>query len=186
MHLKRPFRFAEGGGLKALVMPYRGGQMSMLLVLPAAVDGLEGVEKTLTAEKLDALVSSLKEQPVQVALPKFEVNPAESLSLAERLREMGMAAAFDPAKADFTGVADPPDARQRLSIGAVFHKAFVRVDEKGTEAAAASAVGMVAGAAPPRDRPAEFIADHPFLFFIRDEASGMVLFQGRVADPSAR
>jgi serine protease inhibitor len=82
-------------------------------------------------------------------------------------------------------MADPPDPRQRLSIGAVFHKAFVRVDEKGTEAAAATAVSMVAGSAMP-PKAAEFIADHPFLFFIRDEASGLVLFQGRVADPSVR
>jgi serine protease inhibitor len=185
MNRRGGFRFVERPDLKALALPYKGGQMSMLLVLPQAKDGLEAVERALTAQALEALVASLKAQDVLVALPKFEVNPAESLALAELLREMGMASAFDPGRADFTGMADPPDPRQRLAIGAVFHKAFVRVDEKGTEAAAATAVGMLAGAAPP-PKGAEFIADHPFLFFIRDEASGLVLFQGRVADPSVK
>jgi len=87
--------------------------------------------------------------------------------------------------ADFTGIANPPDPRDRLFISEVFHKAFVKVDEKGTEAAAATAVVMDrAGAV--MVQPAEFKADHPFLFFIRDNASGMILFMGRVADPSSK
>jgi serpin B len=95
-----------------------------------------------------------------------------------------MARAFDPRQADFTGMA-PPDPAGRLFLARVFHKAFVRVDEKGTEAAAATAAGMVMTSGP-ASPPREFRADHPFLFAIRDTASGLVLFLGRVADPSAR
>ena len=98
---------------------------------------------------------------------------------------MGMPAAFDVQKADFTGIANPPDPAKRLAIGEVFHKAFVKVDEKGTEAAAATAAVM-ARAAAVLAPPVEFKADHPFLFFIRDNATGMILFMGRVADPSAK
>jgi serine protease inhibitor len=97
-----------------------------------------------------------------------------------------MSAAFDRARADFTGIADPPDPRDRLFISEVFHKAFVRTDEKGTEAAAATAVPMMRiGSAMP-SRLVTFVADHPFLFVIRDNASGLVLFMGRVADPSTK
>ena len=89
------------------------------------------------------------------------------------------------AEADFTGIANPPDPADRLVISRVFHKAFVKVDEKGTEAAAATAVSMMrAGSAAPRETPIVFNADHPFLFFIRDNATGLVVFMGRVADPS--
>jgi serpin B len=94
--------------------------------------------------------------------------------------------AFDRRKADFTGIANPPDPADRLVISRVFHKAFVKVDEKGTEAAAATAVSMMrAGSAAPREEPIVFKADHPFLFLIRDIESGLVIFLGRVADPSS-
>jgi serpin B len=159
--------------------------MSMLLVLPDAVDGLDAVERSLTGQRLDDLVAALAPERVAVALPKFEVNPAQSISLGETLRALGMARAFDPRHADFTGMANPPDPADRLYLARVFHKAFVKLDEKGTEAAAATAASMARTSAPaPPQR--EFRADHPFLFAIRDRASGLVLFLGRVADPSAR
>jgi serpin B len=181
------FRFAQKDGWKALELPYKGGDLSMLLVLPDRVDGLSALEASLTAPGLDAIVTALASTRVAVALPKFEVDPPGSLPLGDVLQQMGMAAAFDRQKADFTAIANPPDPRDRLVIGQVFHKAFVKVDEKGTEAAAATAVMMErAGAAPPMEKPAEFKADHPFLFFVRDHASGMVLFMGRVADPSVK
>jgi serine protease inhibitor len=129
------------------------------------------------------LVRSTQSQQVFAAIPKFEVNPAGSLALGQRLQQMGMSLAFDRGKVDFTAIANPPDPDQRLYIGEVFHKAFVRVDEKGTEAAAATAVVMPEGSGAPR-KMIEFKADHPFLFFIRDSASGLILFMGRVADPS--
>ena len=177
------FKFVAKDGLKALELPYKGGAMSMLLVLPDQVDGLDAVEKFLDATKLAGLVGAMKSERVWAAIPKFEVAPAKSLALAEELKSMGMPIAFDGKKADFTGIANPPRPDDRLLIGNVFHKAFVKVDEKGTEAAAATAVVMPrAGSAAP-SQPLEFKADHPFLFFIRDNASGLVLFMGRVADP---
>jgi serpin B len=185
MHRMGTLPFAARDGVKVLELPYRGGAMSMLVVLPDAVDGLDAVERSLTAQKLDDLVAALAPERVAVALPKFEVNPAQSLALADTLRALGMARAFDPRQADFTGMAKPPDPADRLFLARVFHKAFVRVDEKGTEAAAATAASLArtsALASPTR----EFRADHPFLFAIRDTASGLVLFLGRVADPSAR
>jgi serpin B len=148
------------------------------------VDGIGALESGLTAPRLEAIVKALAPAQVSVALPKFELNPA-SIALREELTALGMGVAFDRAQADFTGIANPPDPRERLAIGNVFHKAFVRVDEKGTEAAAATAVVMLAeGAA--MARPVPFKADHPFLFFIRHNASGLVIFMGRVADPSLR
>ena len=185
MHAVESFRFAAKDGLKAVELPYKGGQMSMLVILPDAVDGLPALGASLTAERLDGIVQSLAATRVLVALPKFEVDPAGALPLGEVLEKLGMADAFSRERADFTGIANPADPRDRLFISEVFHKAFVKVDEKGTEAAAATAAVMARAAAalaPPR----EFKADHPFLFFIRDHASGMVLFMGRVADPSAK
>jgi serpin B len=121
---------------------------------------------------------------VIVALPKFEINPATSLSLGDTLQALGMPLAFDRAKADFTGIANPPNPADRLFIAKVFHKAFVKLDEKGTEAAAATAVVMArAGGAAPSKPPAEFKADHPFLFVLRQVKSGAILFMGRVSDP---
>src|SRR5262249_25887398 len=101
------------------------------------------------------------------------------------LAAMGMNAAFDPRRADFTGIANPPNPDDRLVLSEAFHKAFVRVDEKGTEAAAATAAVVVAGPPPGQIKWVEFKADHPFLFFIRDRASGLILFMGRVSDPIA-
>ena len=124
---------------------------------------------------------------VIVALPKFEINPAQSLSLGDTLQALGMPLAFDPGKADFTGIANPPSPADRLYISKVFHKAFVKLDEKGTEAAAATAVVMMReGTMAPPKSPSEFKADHPFLFVLRHVSSGAILFMGRVSDPAAK
>jgi serpin B len=183
MHQGGSFNYVKKDGVAALELPYKGGDMSMVIVLPEKVGGLEAVEKSLDAKKLGELVTSMKKERVNAAIPKFEVAPAESLTLGEILIEMGMKTAFDRKKADFTLIANPPNPDDRLVIGKVFHKAFVKVDEKGTEAAAATAVLMPkAGSAPVQF--IDFKAEHPFLFFIRDTKSGLVLFMGRVADPT--
>jgi serpin B len=186
MNLSGGFRISQKDGVTALELPYKGGEMSMVILLPDEIEGLAAVEGTLDTKRLDALVSTMKPEWVWVALPKFEVNPGESLSLGNDLRELGMPLAFNNDLADFTGIANPANPAERLVIGAVFHKGFVKVDEKGTEAAAATAVmeaevGTAAGGGP---RP--FRVDRPFLFVIRDNASGLVLFLGRVNDPSLR
>ena len=105
----------------------------------------------LDAATLDGWRAALAPQEVQLTLPRFVIDPADPAELAQPLATLGMPDAFDAAKADLTGIGVPPDPRNRLFISRVFHKAFVKVDEKGTEAAAATAVMMAAGAAPPRD-----------------------------------
>lgn len=114
------------------------------------------------------------------------MNPGESLSLGEDLKALGMPLAFDPNLANFTGLANPPNPAERLVITKVFHKGFVRVDEKGTEAAAATAVLGIETGASADGGPRPLQVNRPFLFLIRDNASGLVLFLGRVTDPSRR
>jgi serpin B len=178
------FRFAATDGVKLLEMPYQGGEVAMTLVLPDAPGGIDAVEKQLTPDLWAKWIGAMQGERVIVALPKFEINPATSLSLGDTLQALGMPLAFDRAKADFTGIANPPNPADRLFIAKVFHKAFVKLDEKGTEAAAATAVVMArAGGAAPSKPPAEFKADHPFLFVLRQVKSGAILFMGRVSDP---
>ncbi len=187
MHHDGSHRFAQTDGVKVLELPYQGGESSMLFILPDREDGLEALESSLSAAKLAAWTAALGPRAVAVTLPRFEVSPTPSLSLGSELVKLGMVDAFDKDKADFTGIANPKDARERLYIAKVFHKAFVKVDEKGTEAAAATAVVMAKGGGGPPARPAlEFTADRPFLFLIMEKASGLVLFVGRVADPTVR
>jgi serpin B len=178
------FRYAAVEGVKVLEMPYAGGELAMALVLPDAKDGLAALEQRMTDKKVAAWIDGAKPELVSVSLPSFEINPGESLSLGDTLTAMGMKLPFDRAGADFTGIADPKSPADRLFISKMFHKAFVKVDEKGTEAAAASGVVMTRKGGPrPQAPTAEFRADHPFLFFLRDVRSGMIVFMGRVADP---
>jgi serpin B len=183
MHRIGHCRFAEKDGVKALELSYKGGSTSMLVVLPNAVDGLAAFEKSMSVTKLGDLSKALADRLVEVSFPRFEVKPGEAVSLPEILKSLGMTLALDRNKADFTGIANPPSPSDRLYIAKAFHKAFVKVDEKGTEAAAATAVvmGKKNGARP--EKSVEFKADHPFLFFVRDNESGLILFMGRVADP---
>jgi len=179
------FAYAEQDGVQVVEMPYRGGTFAMTVVVPRAVDGLSALEARLDAATFSSWTQALHERRVRVLLPKFTIDPAGSLALSRVLRDLGMATAFDPRAADFTGIANPPSPDDRLSISEVFHKAFVKVDEEGTEAAAATAVVMVRATSVEMPPP-EIRADHPFLFFLRDTASGAILFTGRVADPRAR
>jgi serpin B len=177
------FPIAQKDGVTALEIPYKGGEMSMMLLVPDEIEGLAAFEARLDTKKLAALVEAMTDEPVWLSLPSFEVNPTDSLSLGEHLAALGMPLAFDQARADFTGIADPPDPGDGLYIWRVYHKGFVRVDEKGTEAAAATAVvmrsrGMV------RPPPSKLEVNRPFLFLIRDNASGLIVFLGRVSDPS--
>jgi len=186
MHSGKSFRVAELSGVRILEIPYKGADCAMLIVLPNKTDGLADVEKSFSAATIETWVSALAWRPSIVALPRFKLDPPAASPLGSALRALGMPLAFDRDKADFTGMANPPSPRDRLVVGEVFHKAFVTVDELGTEAAAATAVVMpTAAAAPMRTAPPfEFRADHPFLFFIIDKPSGLILFMGRVSDPS--
>jgi serpin B len=170
------FRYLDEGSFQSLELPYRGGAVSMVIVLPKAVDGLARMEAELTLPKLEAWLAKLSSHRVQVSLPKFRLT--EQIELKDTLTELGMPLAFDRRSADFSGITGTRD----LAISAVVHKAFVDVEETGTEAAAATAVVM-ARAMAVATPPVVFRADHPFLFLIRDNRSGSILFLGRLTKP---
>lgn len=185
MHQVRESRFAAIDGVKLLEMPYEGGALAMTLVLPDKVDGLDALDARLSQAVFDRWLEALAMERVDVALPRVKIDPASSVTLDNALKALGMTMAFDRDNADFTGIASSPLRDDRLYLDHAFHKAFVTLDEKGTEAAAASGAIMVVGRrAPPPKPKAEFHADHPFLFFLRDLRSGMILVMGRVSDPA--
>ncbi len=170
------FPYAKRDGFAAMEMPYEGGQISMLVLLPDRADGLGDLEKRLDSGLVDGAIQALAPQKVIVYLPKFHAGTRYQLS--DALQALGMKLAFTP-DADFKAITDDGP----LYISAVIHKAFVDVDEKGTEAAAATAVTMELASAMPRSEPPVFRADHPFIYMIRDTKSGQILFAGRMADP---
>ena len=177
MHQKARFRHAALPDCQVLDLPYSGEDLSMLVVLPKKVDGLAELEKSLTVDKLKTWTSRLHWSKIHVFLPKFKM--ACQFQLKSVLAEMGMAQAFDSRRADFSGMTPKPD----LFISAVIHKAFVDVNEEGTEAAAATAVVMKLRSRP--KPPPVFRADHPFMFLIRDNRTGSILFLGRVMNPKS-
>ncbi len=176
MHQTEAFPFGRGYGCKAISLPYSDGMSSMLVLLP---DGDIGeLESNLDLETLETIRDGMFNTQVYITMPSFEFT--SSFSLKETLEDMGMTDAFDPGLADFTGFTGNRD----LYISAVIHKAFVKVDETGTEAAAATAVVMALTSANPQ-QPEELVLDRPFLFFVFDDLTGSILFMGRVADPSS-
>ena len=174
MSLEEDLRYGEGDGYQAVALPYRGANMSMIFVLPE-MERFEEVETALSAEFLNGVIDGLEWQHVDLTVPKFTFE--SEFALSKTLSEMGMAEAFSEA-ADFSGMTGGRD----LFISDVIHKAFVAVDEEGTEAAAATAVVMAEMAMMPQEA-IEMRLDHPFLFFIRDDDSGTILFAGRVLNP---
>jgi serine protease inhibitor len=180
MARKTGFGYREFSGLQVLDLPYAGDDLSMIVLLPSEQDAPRGrdalaqLEDALTAENLERWTGNLIETEVQVFLPRFEVT--FSVRLDGALVSLGMADVFS-GQADFSGM----DGSKELYIGAVLHKAFVVVNEEGTEAAAATAV-IVFGLSMPRPAPV-FRADHPFLFLICEKRTGSILFLGRVVNP---
>ena len=175
MHQTESFGFAEGEGYQAIELPYDGREMSMVIVVPEEGQ-FEAFEESLDAARVEAVIEQLDQRQVALTMPTFEFDAR--FSLKEALAALGMPQAFSEA-ADFSGMTGEKD----LFISDVFHKAFVSVDEAGTEAAAATAVVMRLTSASPD--PVEINVDHPFLFLIRDVETGAILFVGRVVDPSA-
>lgn len=183
MHQQGTLRTTKSGKASVLELPYRGDDTAMWIILPDAVNGLAALEAGLSAKQIATWNANLKAEELSLSLPKFEVNPTGSLMLNEALIKLGMKDAFNEKVANFEGISKNKDAKQRLFITSVVHKAFVKVDEKGTEAAAATAVVMGTRSAM-RLPDKEFQVDHPFLFMIVDKKTGLVLFMGRVVDPS--
>jgi serpin B len=169
------FGYTDGEGYQAVELPYDGDELSMVIMLPE--DGqFEVFEEGLQADKVSDIINGLQPAEVALTMPQFEF--ASEFSLKDTLADMGMPVAFSDA-ADFSGMTGSPE----LFVSDVIHKAFVSVDEAGTEAAAATAVPMELTAIP---EPVVVITvDHPFIFLIRDIETGAILFVGRVLNPGA-
>lgn len=176
MHQTESLPYLGTEDLQVLSLPYRDRRMAMVILLPRKSSNLAALEARLDAEQVRSWLAALQPTLVHVALPRFEFE--SSFDLTETLAGMGMPDAFDAARADFSQMSDV-----RLFIDLVLHKAFVAVDEEGTEAAAATAVLMTRTGAPLRET-IEFRADHPFLFLIQHRDTGAILFLGRVGDPT--
>jgi serpin B len=177
-------RYFNGSGFQAVTLPYAGNDLHFLLIVPDDINGVSAVEKKLTPETLLACAKA-EHREVILHLPKFKITPP-TVPLGEVLQKMGMTTAFNKPRgsADFDAMA-PKKPDDYLCISEVFHKTFIELNEKGTEAAAATAVAMAyaGAAAPPPEKPIELKADRPFLFAIQHAGSGACLFLGRVSDP---
>jgi serpin B len=189
MHHQANFRAAEGTGYRAIRLDYTAGSLGMIVVLPNEVDGLDAVAGTLDAGALKALLTTLssgERSLVALALPRFKA--AYKTSLAKVLQQAGMSLAFED-KADFSGMTGKSADQPGVKIGDVLHRATLEVAEEGTEASAATAVIMLEARAtlPKKGAPSPipFVVDRPFLIYVVDDASGAILFQGRIADPRA-
>jgi len=174
------FGYTEGEGYQAVELPYDGRKLSMVILLPRK-ENFEQFEGSLDYQLVDSLIKALEYQRVSLTMPKFEFE--SEFRLKETLTAMGMPDAFVWEIADFSGMTGDRD----LFIGDVIHKAFVSVDESGTEAAAATAVLMLPTAGPPEEpeEAVEVTVDRPFIFLIRDIETGAIVFVGRVVNPNA-
>ncbi len=176
MYQKAKFRYMETDKFQAIELLYINDELSMVVLLPKKIDGLSELENALDEDSLNKYLSNFRSREVRVYLPKFKVT--SEFGLGGVLASMGMPGVFSLPPADFSGMTGERD----LFISAVVHKAFVDVNEEGTEAAAATGVGMQITAVMPTSI---FRADHPFLFLIRDTSSSAILFLGRLVEPAS-
>ena len=186
MHQRLDTRYYQGKGFDAVELPYVSTryekhqypeELSMLIIIPEAGQ-FEPIEKNLDNNLIDSIVTSLHRGEVEFTMPRFEFE--SEIKCKTLMQDLGMSDAFDPFLADFGNMVDSMDSKPW--IDEIYHKAFVAVDEEGTEAAAATAVVMKETAIP---HPVTISADKPFIFLIRDSLTGTILFMGRVLDPVA-
>jgi len=182
----RGCNYFDGGSFQALEIPYKNKGLSMAILLPRAMDGLSSFEQTLSPANMQQFLDQVRPAgEVIVTMPKFKIEA--QFGLGDTLISMGMKKAFDGKMADFSGLASRETMQRdgNLFISAVVHKAYVDVNEEGTEAAAATAGRAMAASIPASPKPPIiFRADHPFMFLIRDNRSGGILFMGHVTNPS--
>jgi serpin B len=171
MHLYTGMRYSTGDGYQAVALPYKGNLAEMLIILPDR-GGFEAFENSLDAARFAAVLSGMRSDVVQLSLPRFEFT--DDLDLKPILSALGMPLAFDPDRADFSNITKA----ERLLVDKALHKAYVLVNESGTEAAAATVMNAV-----PASLPQEMSVDRPFIFVIRDVSTGTILFVGRVLNP---
>jgi serpin B len=180
------FSLVSRGGYRALRLDYQVPELGLVIVLPDDVEGADTVAKRLGANELTELFAALRDgramKPLAVALPRFKA--AYKADLVAPFRQAGMQRAFDPNTADFSGMTGRPVAQARLYIGDIVHRAVIDVAEENTEAAAATAVVVRPTAMPVQPvTPEAFRVDRPFLFYLVEDATGMILFEGHIADP---
>jgi serpin B len=194
MNRRGKYLYGEEESFQILELPYGGKRLSMVVFLPKEKNGLKDFERMMTvikqagptmevdvdrtplATKLSDWMSGMRRRDVIVSVPKFKMT--SSFGLGDTLKSMGMKSAFSD-KADFSGM----NGNKDFFISAIIHKAYVDVNEEGTEAAAATAIVLGATAVAEPEKPAVFKADHPFIFLIRERNTGSILFMGRVTDP---
>jgi serine protease inhibitor len=176
MHQEHQFGYWENDWLQIMEMPYKEESLSLIVLLPKEKTGITDLEQKLNFENMMAWQSRLRKRKVIVFFPKFKIE--SQFSLGQTLALMGMPDAFDPELADFSAMV----GQKELYISAVIHKAFLEVNEEGSEAAAAT--GVVVSVTSIAPSPPIFKADHPFVFFIRDNKSQSILFLGRVLNPT--
>lgn len=174
MHQTESLKYIEGNNYQAVEIPYDGNQLSMVVLLPASGQ-FNNFEQSLDAGAVKDILSKMKSEEVVLSLPKFQYDA--TLGLKDALSKLGMSVAFTD-NADLSGI----DGKKDLAIQDVLHKAYISVDENGTEAAAASAVIVGATAMPLQQYT--FNVDRPFIFFIRDIPTGQIIFVGRVMNPA--
>ncbi len=178
MALMTPAGFAHVDGVSLVELDYKGGEMSMVCILPDDAAGLARMEERLTADQLSTWLGALQRHAeVDVQLPRWKAQA--SLPLGQLLQQLGVVQLFSEQTADLSGML--ASGEKSLHVSGAFHKAFVAVDEEGAEAAAATGMVMTTESVEPP--PPVFHADHPFVWLIRDKRSGLVYFMGRVVDP---
>jgi serpin B len=183
MHDRDDFAYAKRNGFTVLSQHYSGSDLQFLILLPDKLDGLHELESQLSAELLQQC-TKLERHDVDLSMPKFKIEP-RTIALAETFQTLGMKTAFNrpPGSANFDKIA-PRKPDDYLAISDIFHKTFISMDEKGTEAAAATAIVMLGvRAAIQRPEPIVVKVDRPFLYAIQHVPSGACLFIGRVTDP---
>lgn len=170
------FYYAETEDVQILEMLYEGDNLSMMVILPKNRD-LETLENNLSIEKLNQWRDNLRKQEVDIFIPRFTFDTGYTLNTY--LKQMGIISAFIPFDADFSGISEVID----FHISKVIHKAFINVNEEGTEAAAATGIIFEITALPDEPKIPVFRADHPFIFLIQERETGMIIFMGRVTNP---
>ena len=167
--------YAEDDSMQVLKLPYKDDRLSMMILLPKSGQ----IPKSISSDEIKSWNNMLQHKEVYMYIPKFKLET--TYDLGKKMKDLGVKTAFDPNNADLSGIADV--SPNNLYIGFATHKAFVDVNEVGTEAAAATAIGIRATSAPAN--PTIFRADHPFVFLIQDEQSGLVLFMGKLTNPGS-
>lgn len=171
------YNYYEDSKIKAIEMPYKGNKASMVIFLPNAYDGIIDFEKIFDFNYYQDIISTVQSNQVRLSFPKFQTT--FKINLGNTLSQMGMPLAFSPGAADFSGMTGNKD----LCISEVIHQAFIDMTEKGTEAAASTAVIMKYTSVMPSTDIKIFNADHPFVFVIKDNQSGSILFMGKIMNP---